>query len=91
MASTAAGTGAADAARPRAASSVTTRRPAGEDPGRPGKRVLAGSREGDTATRFAAGYLRDAIMNGTWCLASGSSKPSWRRCSASRGRVSEPP
>ncbi len=64
MASTAAGTGAADAARPRAASSVTTRRPAGEDPGRPGKRVLAGSREGDTATRFAAGYLRDAIMNG---------------------------
>jgi len=72
MASTAAGTGAADAAAPRAAGSVTTRRPAGEDPGRPagedpgrpGEGAPAGSREGDAATRFAAGYLRDAIMNG---------------------------
>ena len=29
-----------------------------------GEGALAGSREGDAATRFAAGYLRDAIMNG---------------------------
>jgi len=64
MASTAAGTDAADAARPPAAGPATTRRPAGEGPGRPGEGALAGSREGDAATRFAAGYLRDAIMNG---------------------------
>lgn len=64
MASTAAGTGPAEPPGPRAAGLATTRRPAGEDPGRPGEGALAGLREGDAATQFAAGYLRDAIMNG---------------------------